>query len=107
MNFSDVECPYCEASQDINHDDGYGYQEDRRYEQICTECGKTFVYITSIKYSYEAYEAPCLNGGVHKFKSSITVPREHTRMMCEYCDKERRPTNEEMERIILGERITV
>lgn len=24
----DIECPYCEKEFDINHDDGFGYQED-------------------------------------------------------------------------------
>ena len=31
----DVDCPYCKAEQDINHDDGYGYEEDGMYEQEC------------------------------------------------------------------------
>ena len=26
--YSDVECPYCGAEQEINHDDGYGYDEN-------------------------------------------------------------------------------
>ena len=38
----DVYCPYCGAEQEINHDDGYGYEEDRRYQQQCGECEKTF-----------------------------------------------------------------
>ena len=33
----DVECPYCYADQEINHDDGYGFDEDQLYEQECSE----------------------------------------------------------------------
>jgi len=28
MSTNDVECPYCGAEQEINHDDGQGYDED-------------------------------------------------------------------------------
>ena len=51
-DMSDVKCPYCSAKQDINHDDCYGYEEDQEYEQNCRECGKTFIFITSIMYHY-------------------------------------------------------
>ena len=59
----DVECPYCEKMQEINHDDGYGYEEDRAHEQDCEFCGKTFVYNTCIYFTYSAFKAPCKNGG--------------------------------------------
>lgn len=61
----DVECPYCEHEQDIDHDDGYGYEEDAVYEQECPACGKTFVYTTSVSYHYGVKRADCLNGGEH------------------------------------------
>lgn len=69
----DVECPYCDNWQEINHDDGYGYEEDELYEQECNDCGKIFVYTTSITYYYEATKADCLNGGEHNLK-----PVEHS-----------------------------
>ena len=31
-------------NQDINHDDGYGYEEDVTHEQECSNCEKTFVF---------------------------------------------------------------
>ena len=40
----DVECPYCGTGQEINHDDGYGYEEDDPHEQSCPHCDKTFVF---------------------------------------------------------------
>ena len=38
----DVECPYCGAELEINHDDGYGYEEDGIYEQECRESEKAY-----------------------------------------------------------------
>jgi hypothetical protein len=50
---SDVNCPYCGEGQEINHDDGYGYAEDRDFEQQCVSCDKVFKFTTSISYSYK------------------------------------------------------
>lgn len=50
---SDVMCPYCQTEQEINHDDGYGYEEGEEYEQECRDCGATFYYTSSIVYNYE------------------------------------------------------
>lgn len=52
----DVECPYCQEWQEINHDDGYGYGEGVDHEQTCGDCRKTFVYETTISFDYEARE---------------------------------------------------
>ena len=90
-----IKCPYCEIEQEINHDDGYGYEEDVLYEQVCGNCDKTFTYRTSITFYYEAYKADCLNGSNHCFKSSITVPIEYTKMRCRDCDESREPTEKE------------
>ena len=50
---ADVYCPYCDKPQEINHDDGYGYGDDR-YEQECVECEKTFTFTTHITFTYDA-----------------------------------------------------
>lgn len=50
---SDVECPYCDAKQEICHDDGYGYGEGVDHEQWCASCRKVFQYETFISFSYE------------------------------------------------------
>ena len=50
---SDVKCPYCGKDQEINHDDGYGYEEDEIHQQQCVSCDKTFKFTTSTSYSYE------------------------------------------------------
>lgn len=93
--YSDVECPYCGAEQEINHDDGYGYEEDQIHEQDCTECGKAFAYTTAISYYYEAKKADCLNGAPHDFKPTHTTPKRYTRMQCGDCGEERQLTEHE------------
>lgn len=92
---SDVNCPYCNAEQEINHDDGYGYEESVTHQQECDNCDKTFTFTTSISYYYEAQKADCLNGSEHIYKPTITFPREFTKMCCIMCDDERKPTEEE------------
>lgn len=56
---SDVKCPYCGAEQKINHDDGYGYEEGREFEQECGSCEKVFGFTTSISFHYEVL---CIGG---------------------------------------------
>jgi hypothetical protein len=91
----DVDCPYCGKEQEINHDDGYGFGEDIRYQQECGDCGKTFAFTTSISVDHRAHKADCLNGQPHKLKMSATFPRMYSRMICDDCDYERKPTPEE------------
>lgn len=87
----DVECPYCGEGQEINHDDGYGYTEDKRHEQQCGDCGKNFVYNTSISFYYEAEKADCLNGSPHDLEPVIHMPnRWPDWKRCKNCDFEQR-----------------
>jgi hypothetical protein len=92
---SDTNCPYCGEPIDINHDDGYGYEEDEIHQQECSNCGKTFTFTTSILYCYETSKASCLNGGKHKYELTHTCPKEYSKMRCEMCGDERQPTPEE------------
>ncbi|WP_346839786.1 hypothetical protein [Microbulbifer sp. SAOS-129_SWC] len=52
---SDVNCPNCREPQEINHDDGYGYDEDKTHEQECHHCGETFEFTTEISYEYQVF----------------------------------------------------
>lgn len=92
---NDVECPYCGADLEINHDDGYGYEEGRTHQQECGNCEKTFVYTTSIMFSYEAEKADCLNGANHDYRPTTTYPRIATKMECTICANRRELTAEE------------
>lgn len=76
---SDVQCPYCGHDQEINHDDGYGYEEDREFEQWCSNCEKEFKFTTSISFNYSV---SCQDGD-HDFEFSDKHP---TLAWCEKCD---------------------
>ena len=88
--YDDVKCPYCSEGQKINHDDGYGYEEDEVYTQECGNCDKTFTYQTSTSFDYDVEKAPCLNGGKHNWKKMSGAPREYFIGMfrCTYCNEE-------------------
>lgn len=87
----DVQCPYCNADVEINHDDGYGYEEGQKHQQQCASCDKYFIYETSISFSYEAEQAPCLNEGDHDFKPIHGYPTEYfvNKRRCSICGEEK------------------
>jgi hypothetical protein len=75
---SDVKCPYCGEYNEICHDDGYGYDEDKEYEQECSHCEKTFVFTTQISFWHNVY---CQDGD-HDLKQS----RSERYLECTKCD---------------------
>jgi hypothetical protein len=98
---SKEKCPYCGCEIEIDHDDGIGYEEDMAHQQECSECGKMFIYFTTMSFSYALHKADCLNEeGKHSWKPTICFPEEFTKMRCEYCKEEREPTEEEFKKII-------
>lgn len=92
---SDLNCPYCDAELEVCHDDGYGYDEGVKHQMECYNCGKSFVFETSISFYYESEKADCLNSGDHNWKRTITYPVEFTEMKCSICGERRSPTPEE------------
>lgn len=52
---SDVSCPYCEQEQEINHDDGYGYEDGGEFEQECISCERQFKFSTAIVLHYAVF----------------------------------------------------
>ncbi len=83
----DVNCPYCGFSQDINHDDGYGFDESKVYEQECESCKKNFAFRTSMVFHYDVNTAACLNGGEHRMRRMYST-RYPNDMRCSRCGKE-------------------
>ena len=83
----DVKCPYCGEETQINHDDGYGYEEGQLHEQECWKCEKYFAYETIISIDHRPYKADCLNGADHKWKP---VRNSHypDKQRCKDCGKE-------------------
>jgi len=98
----DIECPYCEKELDINHDDGFGYEEGVKHQQTCGCCGKSFVFETSISFYYEPDKADCLNDDNHDYKMTTTVPMEFSQMECTMCGDRREMSNEERAKFNLG-----
>lgn len=91
----DIKCPYCKKDLDIDHDDGYGYEEDIKYQQECEYCKKQFIFETSIVYYYDAMKADCLNDGDHNYKITTTWPKEFSKMQCTMCGDIRDLTDDE------------
>ena len=86
---NDIECPYCGTEQEINHDDGYGYDEGSLNQQNCVECDKIFGYTTTLSYDYDVVATPCLNDEAeHQLKRTRHYPPEYQRMRCTVCDEE-------------------
>jgi len=92
---NDLECPYCEKGLEVNHDDGFGYEENVNHEMECYYCKKSFVFQTSISFHYEPSKADCLNGIPHEYKLTRTSPNEFSMMRCTMCDDKREMTEEE------------
>jgi hypothetical protein len=82
-------CPYCDSEVEIDHDDGYGNEEDGVFEQECSECGKTFAYTTQWARTHDLFKADCLNGAPHCFEKTCTYPPEFARLRCSVCGFEK------------------
>jgi hypothetical protein len=86
---ADLECPYCEADNDVCHDDGFGYSEDTAHEMMCHSCEKNFVFFTTIHFYYEPKKADCLNGEPHKINRKEYPNLNLYVERCRDCDYER------------------
>lgn len=100
---NDLNCPYCGAELDVNHEDGQNYEQDVKHEMECLQCDRRFVFTTEIIFRYEAEKADCLNGGNHDWQPTHTYPKEFTEMECTICGDRREPTDEEMALILAEE----
>lgn len=87
----DVKCPYCNKPQEINHDDGQGYEESVPHQQTCSDCEKIFVFTTCISMTYYPAKADCLNeDGEHDLRYMCGSPRAFFvgKKRCFICDEE-------------------
>lgn len=98
----DLECPYCETGLDINHDDGFGYEEGVKHQMNCSHCDKSFVFETSISFYFEPEQADCLNDGQHNYKLTKTYPKEFSEMECTMCGDNRELTDLERKEFQIG-----
>jgi len=94
--YDEIECPYCEHSYDLCHDDGAFYNtEEKAEEEECPKCEKTFLVTPSISWHFEASKADCLNGQECKMVRGSTSLHHRLpegtkagRFNCESRDKE-------------------
>lgn len=84
-----VKCPYCDELVTIDHDDGFGYDQDVKHETKCSNCEFFFVFTTYILFHYESHKADCLNGGSHNMQSVTHLPFDWPNWKrCNNCDYE-------------------
>ena len=102
MSKEDLECPYCGCVMDVSCYEIDRLSECDLNEKVCEECGKSFVFTTSVSFSYHGHRADCLNGAAHKYESTRSYPVRYTRMRCVDCGDERDCTPEEMNEVISG-----
>jgi hypothetical protein len=93
---NDLECPYCDAPNEVCHDDGQGYEEGKAHEMTCGDCGKNFVFHTAISFNYTPEKADCLNGYPHRFREWRTLWEHEGKTVedrrCMDCDHNERRT---------------
>ena len=96
-------CPYCDEAIEIDHDDGYGYEEDEIFEQECKHCNKVFKYNTDIIYVYTLDKAPCLNGEAHDWKPRRGAPAYYFegKELCNCCGEERDTLSKEERKLMV------
>jgi hypothetical protein len=85
---NDIECPYCDYEQEVNHNDGSNFAEDERHYMSCGQCEKEFTFWTSISLSYSAEKADCLNGEPHDLQPTNVYPKIAACVRCTVCDTE-------------------
>ena len=93
---NDIECPYCDAQNEVCHDDGQGYDEGTAHEMTCGDCGKNFVFYTQISFDYSPKKADCLNGSPHRFREWRKLWEHEGKTVedrrCMHCDHSERRT---------------
>lgn len=94
---NDLECPYCDAPNKVCHADGQGYEEGTFHEMTCGDCGKNFVFQTSISFYYSPQKADCLNGSPHRFGEWLKLLAHGGKTVevrcCKGCDHRERRTS--------------
>ena len=90
-----LECPYCGAEKYVDYGDGHGCSDGEVYEDECNECGKAFLFTTSISRHHFSEKADCLNDGEHVFEALFLFPTKCSKMRCKTCGEKREPTTQE------------
>ena len=98
----DMQCPYCGAPQEVNRDSSDWYEENIKHDHQCRKCEQSFVFTTSITFSFTPYKAKCIDTDEHKFAITHTYPIEMANMECVHCGLTREMTIEERKQYCNG-----
>lgn len=64
----DFQCPYCDAWQEHDFEQG---KPNELYQTECGECEKRFVFEVEYYPTFSAYKADCLNGAPHNYVDKL------------------------------------
>ena len=56
-DYSDIDCPYCGVSNDIEGHEELLYSDDEGFEHVCWDCDETWIVIPSVSWSWTAYKS--------------------------------------------------
>jgi len=100
----DIKCPYCKHEQDVCSEEDY-YEQDQQHQMECEHCEKCFTFTTEVLFCYSPSKADCLNDGEHDWKPTNPYDERFIRMRCKDCDERRMPTADEMQDIMVGDKL--
>ena len=93
--YSEMTCPYCQKTIDLDFTDDWSYMEDEQvFQKECPECGMVLNVTPHINIDFDLDKCEC-QGENHVWKPTTTSPKCMTRMCCVHCGEEREPTIEE------------
>jgi len=100
IDYHDVECPYCNAGNDIDTENCHDYDENEKYSQECDTCHKYFSFSVSMSFDYEVNQADCLNDGEHRWEEMKTYAAKYTKLKCQDCGEVKPLSKERLSEII-------
>ena len=105
---SQIECPYCKKSHELDTADGHGCSEDRTYYETCVHCNKEFSFTVVFIPHYESKKCKCLNGGKHRLKlHHMNSFYSEIEFKCVTCESIFAPNNTPvLQNLLNGERVS-
>lgn len=105
---SQIECPYCKKSHELDTANGHGCSEDRTYYETCVHCNKEFSFTTIVILHHESKKCKCLNGGKHRLKlKRVNAFNPELEFKCVTCESVFKPnTTPVLQNLLRGEEVS-